>query len=413
MLTMKRIFVLLLICLSVNAYSQGFLSSKNVKVDLSGFVRNDFIFDSRRNVDACDHLLEIFPQMPVYDENGKDVNAQPSAHFLNTFTRLGTRFSGLEMGEAQIGAYLEVDFTGGTATNSLRLRHVYTQFTWPKTKLLFGRTWHPTFIEKVYPSTLNENTGLPFQVFNRSPQLRLTQQLNEHLDLILAAVYQFKYANTGPTGKTYQYQRDAVVPNLHGQLQFYNENWVLGAAFDWKMIQPRTYTTGTGGIYKTTEKLGTMAALAYLKFTRNNFELKAKTMYGQNVCESLLPSGYAVASLNSSTGAETYTPFNHLYNWVNMVYGEKWKVGIFAGYLKNMGTSENPVGPFYGFATNADMMVKISPQLIFNFKNFMFGWEVSLTTVAYGENDFNDKAKVKNTENVTNFRNMIAVAYNF
>ena len=136
MLTMKRIFVLLLICLSVNAYSQGFLSSKNVKVDLSGFVRNDFIFDSRRNVDACDHLLEIFPQMPVYDENGKDVNAQPSAHFLNTFTRLGTRFSGLEMGEAQIGAYLEVDFTGGTATNSLRLRHAYTQFTWPKTKLL-------------------------------------------------------------------------------------------------------------------------------------------------------------------------------------------------------------------------------------------------------------------------------------
>ncbi len=43
----------------------------------------------------------------------------------------------------------------------------------------------------------------------------------------------------------------------------------------------------------------------------------------------------------------------------------------------------------------------------------MFGWEMSLTTAAYGENDFNDKAKVINTDNVSNFRNMISVAYNF
>ncbi len=410
---MKRIISLLLLCLSVHVYSQGFFSSKNIKVDLSGFVRNDFIFDSRRNVDACDHLLDIFPQMPVYDSNGDDINAQPSAQFLNTFTRFGTRFSGLEMGNVKVDAYVEVDFTGGTATNSLRFRHAYTQFTWPKTKLLFGRTWHPTFIEKVYPATLNENTGLPFQVFNRSPQLRLTYQLNNYLDFMAAAVYQFKYANSGPDGKSYQYQRDAIVPNLHAQLQYYNENWVVGVAVDWKMIQPRTFTTGSSGSYKTSEKLSTAAVIAYLKFTKDKFELKAKTMYGQNVCESLLPGGYAVASVNSTTGAETYTPFNHIYNWVNFVYGTNWKFGLFAGYLKNMGTSENPVGPFYGFATNADMMYKISPQLIYNYKNFMFGWEISFTTVAYGENDFSDKAKVKNTENVTNFRNMISVAYKF
>jgi hypothetical protein len=410
---MKKIILLFLIFLSVDVYSQGFLSSKNIQVDLSGFVRNDFIFDSRRNVDACDHLLEIFPQMPVYDANGEDINKQGSAHFLNTFTRFGTRFSGLEMGKVKISAYVEVDFTGGSATNSLRFRHAYTQFVWPKTKLLFGRTWHPTFIEKVYPGTLNENTGLPFQVFNRSPQLRLTHQLNEHLDFIVAAVYQFKYANSGPNGKSYQYQRDAIVPNLHAQLQYYPENWVLGAAFDWKMIQPRTFTTGTNGTYKATEKLGTVAAIAYLKYSKEKFEFKAKTMYGQNVCESLLPGGYAVESVNTSTGAETYTPFNHLYNWVNVIYGGDWKFGLFAGYLKNMGTSENPVGPVYGFAANADRMYKISPQLIYDFRNFMFGWELSLTTVAYGENDYNDKAKVKNTENVTNFRNMISVAYKF
>ena len=374
-LTMKRIILLLLLCLSMNVYSQGFLSSKKIQVDLTGFVRNDFIFDTRRNVDACDHLLEIFPLAAEYDENGKDINAQPSAQFLNTFTRFGTRVSGLQMGKANVSGYVEVDFTGGSATNGIRFRHAYTMFVWPKSKLLFGRTWHPLFIEKVYPSVLNEDTGLPFQVFNRSPQLRFTHQIDNNLDLILAAIYQYKYANSGPDGKSYHYQRDAVVPNLHAQLQYYDQYWVLGAAIDWKMIQPRTSTTGTNGTFKTNEKLGTIAALAYLKYAKEKFAFKAKTMYGQNVCENLLPSGYAVASVNTGTGAETYTSFNHIYNWANFTYGAEWKVGLFAGYLKNLGATENPVGPIYGFASNADWMTKISPQLIYTYKNFMFGWK--------------------------------------
>ncbi len=226
---MKKVFFLLFVVLSLTSYSQGILTSLNMKMEFSGFVRNDFIFDTRENVDACDHLLEIFPQRPFYDANGEDIMAHPSAQFLNTFTRFGTRFSGLEIGKAKIGAYVEVDFTGGTATNSLRFRHAYTQFVWPKSKLLFGRTWHPTFIEKVYPSTLNENTGVPFQVFNRSPQLRFTYQLSQNIDFIAGAVYQFKYTNTGPEGKSYHYQRNAVVPNLHAQVQFYNANWVIGS----------------------------------------------------------------------------------------------------------------------------------------------------------------------------------------
>ncbi len=412
---MKKTAVFFLVLISLNVYSQEFISYEHLNFTLKGFVRNDFIFDSRRNVNACDYLLEIFPEKPFYDATGEDINAQPSAHFLNTFTRFGTGFTGLKMGNADVSAYVEVDFTGGASTNSLRFRHAYTHFVWQNSKLLFGRTWHPTFIEKVYPSTFNENTGLPFQVFNRSPQLRFTRHLTENLDFIAGAVYQFKYANGGPRGKTYQYQRDAVIPNLHAQLQYDNNTWVLGAAIDWKSIQPRTYTTGNDGkLYKTSEKLNTVAALAYLKYTSGKFVFKAKSMYGQNVCESLLPSGYAVASFNPETGYETYTSFNHSYNWVNFVYGEQWQVGLFAGYLKNLGTSENPVSDnFYGFATDADMMYRVSPQLIYNYKNFVFGWEVSVTSAAYGEYNFEDKAKVIDTETVTNFRNLIGIAYKF
>ena len=414
---MKKIVTAFFILISTAVYSQGLLSSKNIHIDISGFVRNDFILDSRENVAACDYLLEFFPQKPDYDFNGKDINAQPSAHFLNIFSRMGTRFSGLEMNNINISAYLEVDFTGSSATNGLRLRHAYTLFTWPKTSLLFGRTWHPLFIEKVYPSVLNENTGLPFQVFNRSPQLRLTHQLSENMNFIAGAIYQYNYANSGPNGKDYKYQRNTVIPNLHAQIQYYNETWVMGAAIDWKSIQPRTFSTAMVNSelrkFKTGEKLNTWAALVYLKYSKNKFQLKAKSMYGQNACESLLPGGYAVASVNPDTGRETYTPLNHTYNWINVVYGNNWKLGFFAGYLKNMGTNETPVGPFYGLATDVDQMYKFSPQLIYTYKNFMFGWEVSATTAAYGQINLEDKGRVIITENVTNYRNLISVAYNF
>ncbi len=411
---MNKIIILsLLLTMSLVTLSQSFVSVKSANLEFSGFVRNDFIYDSRRNVDACDHLLDFFPQKPVYDENGEDINAVGTAQFLNTFSRIGARFTGLEMGKSKVSAYIEFDFTGGAYTPTVRLRHAYTQFQWPKSKLLFGRAWHPLFIEKVYPSTLNENTGLPFQVFNRSPQLRFTYQIASNIDMILGAVYQFDYSNTGPDGKNYHYQRDAIIPNLHGQIQFYNDNWVIGGAIDWKTIQPRTFTTGTAGTFKTNEKLSTFAALAYLKYTKEKFELKAKSMFGQNVCENLLPSGYAVATHDETTGAETYTPFNHIYNWINVTYGGAWKVGFYAGYLKNFGTSENPTDLLYGLTLDADMMFKISPQLIYSYKNFMFGWEISTTTVAYGTNDLTNKAKVINAEKVTNFRNLVSVAYKF
>jgi hypothetical protein len=152
-----------------------------------------------------------------------------------------------------------------------------------------------------------------------------------------------------------------------------------------------------------------MAALAYLKYTKGKFELKAKSMFGQNVAESLLPGGYAVASVDPVTGFETYTPTNHLYNFVNFMYGDTWKTGLFLGYMKNFGTSENPAGQFFARGADADVCYRISPQLTWRHKNFMASWEPEVTSVSYGDIDYSDKGKVKNAEFVTNFRSLFTV----
>lgn len=411
---------LMLLPAGYSLMAQTVPTERKMNLSFSGFVKNDFITDTRQNAEAVDGLYTLWPLKPEWDAEGKDINAQPSARMFNISTRFSARLSGWEMGNVRGSAYVEVDFTGGDAANSLRLRHAYTRFDWKKSSLLFGRTWHPTFIEKVFPGVMALNTGVPFQVFNRSPQLRFTHHLTTHLDLIAAAVYQINYISYGPdpvTGVSVaaaRYQRDALLPNLHMQLQYFNDHWVAGAGVDWKTLQPRRYTTGNDGMrHVTREKLSTVAALAYVKFTQGRLEIKGKSMYGQNVAESLLPGGYAVASLDPTTGFETYTPTNHLFSFVNIIYGETWKAGFFAGYMKNLGTSENPVGPFYARGADVGECTRFSPLISWQQKNLMVSFEPEFTTVTYGTIDYNDKARISGGEAVTNYRNLLTLFYFF
>jgi hypothetical protein len=428
-LTMKKLLFFCLVIFVIPTFAQTILTEKKLNLGFSGFVKNDFILDSRRNLEAVDGLYTLWPLKPSLDANGKDINAQPSARMFCISTRFATRLSGLELGKSKVGAYVELDFTGGDVANSVRFRHAYTTFTWPKTTILFGRTWHPTFIEKVFPGVMALNTGEPFQVFNRSEQLRITHHLSDKFDVMAAAVYQINYINYGPDEKSgasvtsARYQRDALLPNLHLQFQYYDANWVAGAGVDWKTIQPRRTTIGSDAkTYVTTEKLSSMAALAYIKYTKGKFEFKAKSMFGQNVSESLLPGGYAIASKNLQTGFETYTPTNHTYSFINLMYGDIWKVGIFAGYMKNLGTSDNPwnagtaanpAATFYARGSDVDVCWRIAPQLTWKVKNFMLSWEPEITSASYGTIDVFDKGKVKNADFVTNYRSLITVFYFF
>ena len=406
---MKRILLLMILSGAFKSSGQGITTERGLNLSFTGFIKNDIIVDSRRNVEAVDGLYTLWPLKPSFDSAGKDINATPSARMFSISSRFATRLSGLEAGSARIGAYLELDFTGGDPANSIRLRHAYTSFTWLKTHIIFGRTWHPTFIEKVFPGVMALNTGVPFQVFNRSPQVRITHRLNPKMDLIGAAVYQINYVTMGPDRDTglpvasSRFQRDALLPNLHLQLQYFEKNWVAGLGVDWKTVQPRDVVTGNNGqISVTREKLDTWAALAYMKYAHGKFEIKAKSMYGQNMTESLLAGGYAIASKDPATGFETYTPTQHTYNFVNVFYGTVWKTGIFLGYMKNLGTLANPSGNFYARGADVDVCYRISPQITYNYKNMLMSWEPEITSVSYGVIDYNDKGRVKDVRFVTN-----------
>lgn len=104
-------------------------TERKMSLSFSGFVKNDFITDTRRNAEAVDGLYTLWPLKPEWDAEGKDLHAVPSARMFNISTRFSARLSGWEMGKVRAGAFVEVDFTGEmppTASGSGMLTPVST-----------------------------------------------------------------------------------------------------------------------------------------------------------------------------------------------------------------------------------------------------------------------------------------------
>jgi len=392
-------------------------NENKVRFDISGFVKSDIFFDSRQNVEALEGLLLIFPKDIELDENGRDINANSSWGMVDIATRVRGKIKGPDVLGAKLTGLVEVDWTGiaGKSTTSrVRLRHAYSKLSWENTEILFGREWHPMFVKEVYPSVMSLNTGIPFQPFNRSPMLQISHRIGK-LKLIGAAISQSDYLSSGLDGKSNQYIRNSNIPNLHLQLQYKPGNFLLGAALDYKSIMPRTSTESLineNAVFVTNEKVNTYALMGFFKYQSQKLELKAKAIYGQNLSESIMPGGYGVSALDSITGFEEYTPFNHMYTWGNIIYGNKTKFGLFAGYTKNLGTENPIVGDVYGMALDVDYIYRIAPNISHTFNKLMLAVELEYTVAAYGDSADNYMNYTTSHE-VSNTRVMFSMFHYF
>jgi hypothetical protein len=411
--------LIILISLVANQTFAQEPEAKKIDFKLSGFIRSDFYFDSRQNEQALEGLLNIYPKDINIDANGKDINSKNTIGLVDIASRLSGTLTGPDVFGAKLLGYIEIDFTGGIdgSTNRVRLRNAYSKLSWEKTEVLLGRDWHPMFTKEVFPSVIAINTGIPFNAFNRSPMLFVSHKMGQ-FKLIGAAIYQSDYANSGPDGKSVKYIKNSGIPNLHLQLQFNPGNFLFGVAADYKSIQPRTMvdTSITSGVkYVADSKINSFAYMGYFKYQQPKLVVKGKAVYGQNLSESIMPGGYGVTRIDSLTGKEKYTPFNHLYVWSNVVYGDQFKVGIFGGYTKNLGTNDALIDKKrnYGMALDIAYFYRIAPNVTYKIKNFQLGLEFEYTVAAYGTNDLADYGKVKDIREVNNKRILFSVSHYF
>ena len=203
-----------------------------------GFVRNDFYFNSRINTESIDGLFYLYPKPISLNPAGVDLNAVPQAEMLSVNTRIGVDFDGSSIMRAKSSAKIEADFAGfGTSYYVLRIRQAYLKLNWNKTELLIGQTWHPLF-GNVNPTVLECDAGAPFQPNNRSPQIRLTHNLNSTISLIASAIYEMQYLSQGPLGASASYMKNAILPDLFIGTECNTKHWISGVGFDFKTIKP-------------------------------------------------------------------------------------------------------------------------------------------------------------------------------
>lgn len=233
---------LLLIIISISITK---IFPQDVGISLSGFVKTDIIFDSRQTVSLREGHFLLYPQPEKLDLNNNDVNAKANFNILSIQTRLSGKIKGPKAFESESSGYIEAEFFGTSDgdINGLRLRHAFVKFDWGKTFLLVGQTWHPLFIDEVFPGVVSFNTGAPFQPFSRNPQIRLSHKF-DNFRLILTAASQRDFTSSGPEGFSSSYLRNSLIPILNANIQFAKDvNNLFGVGVDYKKIIPRIVTS--------------------------------------------------------------------------------------------------------------------------------------------------------------------------
>ena len=389
-----------------------FAQKKAFTYSFYGQVRGDLYVESRASQEIVDGLFYLYPKDHAYDTDGNDLNAAASGNFYLLYSRLGLDVKGPNIGSAQSSLKLEVDFRGsGSNWATLRIRHAYVNLDWGKHALLAGQTWHPLFGD-VFPQMLNLSTGAPFQPFNRSPLVRYRFQ-PQGWQLTAAAVWQLQYLSNGPNGKSEEYIKNSCVPEFYLGIDRKGDGWQVGAGVDVLSLTPRKQTTIDGQIFKVSERVTGVTGELHAKYQDENWFIAAKTLYATNLTHTCGLGGFGVTAIDNRTGEQQYAPYHHSATWLNIVYGKKWRPGLFMGYLKNLGTHNPIVGQTYGTGLDVDQLVSTNWQLSYNLPHWRFGVEYTPSTAWFGQADKADGGRVKHTHHVSNHRVVGVMVYTF
>jgi hypothetical protein len=381
-----------------------------VTMKIGGFLRSDIYYDTRRNAEILDGLLDLYPLKIDKDVNGLDINAMSPYRMSAAASRINTKFTGPDVLGAKSTSLIEFDFTGANGIG-LRLRHAWLKLNWQNSELLFGRFWHPMFTLDVFPSVVALSTGAPFTVFNRCEQVRYTRTLGE-LSFMAAASAQMDYGfqNT---------QHIQVIPDLSANVQFKTDLIIFGLTGNYKVNQPKSSVTGatipTGTPkYRTYSTIASKSAQVYGQFKSGLFKAKANVLYGENMFELLMLGGYAIDSINPATGREIYTPLKNMNYWCNILYGDKIMAGLFVGYTQNLGANAKTITNFVNArGSDIDNLVRIAPSITYKSGKLLLQFELEHSIAAYGTPDPKDYGKVKTTTDASNTRAQISATFLF
>lgn len=403
---LKKIYLLLFVLTISNLIAQ---EAEQFKVNFTGYVNWSAIYDSRRVVAARESHFLLYPKEKSMNSQKIDLNKVENFNMAVIMTRFGAKVSAPEFMQAKTSAFIETEFMGNSENdvNGLRLRHAYVTLDWENSSLLLGQTWNPMFVPESFPLQVGSNGGAPFQPFARNPQIRFTQKFN-NLKFIIALTTQRDYTSFGPIGASNEYLRNEILPDFHFHVQYIAEKNLFGIGSEFKSLKPATETS-TG--FVADNRVNGFALQGYSKMFFDNFSISLQGLYGTNLTDLTMLGGYAVKSVDAITGEESFTPVKVTSVWIDVSYGTQFKLGLFSGYTKNLGTIEKNSGKFYSRGANIDNIYRIAPRAEYQEGKIKVSVESEYTNASYGKPD--DFGKVKSSKDVGNLRLNTSVFYFF
>jgi hypothetical protein len=419
---MRKHLIIVLVLLSSGALTAQEKEESKFGIKFSGFVKNDFFWDSRQTIAAREGHFLLWPAPVTLDEQGIDINKQANFNFLAIQSRLIGKITGPDALGARTSGLIEGDFfaQANDNVNLFRLRHAFVKLNWEHLEVMAGQYWNPLFVTDCFPGTISFNTGTPLQSFARNPQLRVTYKTGG-LSIMAAALAQRDYASVGPLGTSSMYLRNSAVPDMHMQVHFgtANEsgtNILAGAGAAYKTIVPRLSSSPIDGVsYAVDEKVGGLTAMAFTKLTTELITVKLQVRYGENISDLLGISGFAVTEISDiTTGERTYTPLKSMTFWGEIQTNGNPQVGIFGGLTNNNGSKESILSStlVYGLSTTIKRLYRIAPRIMYNLNKVCLAMELEYTNAAYGEN-YDEFYIPAETTNAANFRILTSIYYHF
>ena len=384
------------------------------ELEIYGFVRNDFTFDSRKTLASVGELFNFIPMDNQFNSLGEDLNAEPSARLLAVVSRLGFNMKSPEFNGMHFNAKIETDFCGAGANyNMFRIRHAYVGLNWKHHQLIAGQAWHPMSGD-LLPSIVSLNTGAPFNAFSRAPQLRYNAKVNA-VTLSAAAIYQLQYTSTGPDGASNKYQVFGGTPELYLGATYAANGLKVGIGGEFMSLNPRSKAMLPDSTFiKVDEQVNSISTQLFAQYGNKNFTVAAKSIYGQNTGHILMMSGYGYGV--NEDGSRYYAPLSQSSTWLTLAYhtareNHNIRATVLGGYMKNHGANKELKEVWVRGYNNIDQMFRVAPSIQYLFKGLVVGVEYEYTGVMYGTPQAN--FSVAGDHLVSNHRAYLMLVYNF
>ena len=310
------------------------------------------------------------------------------------------------------------------------LKRAAVEATFPVRKsslsLNIGHDIHP--LAEDSPDLFTAGAGAPFSPYGFAPQAGISWHFGQSgkYSIQACALGQSEYPSSGPENTSTAYIAYSCIPEAFLGFRYSGSSWSFALNADYLIIKPRQtaiypFTDVTVFVNDRADALVATAFVQYKTVVgKSELILKGRGIYNRGANHLNMQGGYVCSGIDADYLMRTYSPVTTVGGWFNASFGSAMKGHLFAGYLKNLGTSDRMYSPDEIFFTQNRFNLKYAwrtgAAVSWTWSRLEIALEYDLTAARYGDRnsiDLNTALCNGNPHNVFNHAVMLGTFWTF